>query len=46
MLHGATQTKKPLNTCYPGPGGYRYRGWGGGMGTATTTESEYTVAKK
>jgi uncharacterized protein DUF4136 len=49
VLHGATQTKKSLNTFYSGDmgmGGYGYRGWGGGgmgMGTATTTESEYTV---
>jgi hypothetical protein len=45
VLHGATQTKRSLNTFYSGMGGYGYRGWGamGGMGTATTTESEYTV---
>jgi uncharacterized protein DUF4136 len=48
VLHGATQTKKSLNTFYSGDmgwGGYGYRGWGGGMGmgSATTTESEYTV---
>jgi len=45
VLHGATQTKKSLNTFYSGMGGYGYRGWGGmgGTGTATTTESEYTV---
>src|SRR5262245_60402597 len=48
VLHGATQTKKSLNTFYSGDmgwGGYGYRGWGGGMGmgTATTTESEYRV---
>ncbi len=44
VLHGATQTKKSLNTFYSGMGGYGYRGWGGmGMGTATTTESQYTV---
>jgi hypothetical protein len=44
-LHGASQTKRSLNTFYSGMGGYGYRGWGGmgGMGTATTTESEYTV---
>ena len=43
MLHGATQTKRSLNTFYSGMGGgYGYRGLGG-MGTATTTESEYTV---
>ena len=46
VLHGASQTKRSLNTFYSGGmGGYGYRGWGGmgGMGTATTTESEYTV---
>jgi hypothetical protein len=45
VLHGASQTKKDLNTFYSGMGGYGYRGWGGmgGMGTATTTVSEYTV---
>ena len=45
MLHGATETKRSLNTFYSGMGGYGYRGWGGmgGMGTATTTESQYTV---
>ena len=47
VLHGATQTKRSLNTFYSGGagwGGYGYRGWGGmGMGSATTTESEYTV---
>ena len=45
VLHGATETKRSLNTFYSGMGGYGYRGWGGmgGMGTATTTESEYTV---
>jgi hypothetical protein len=44
VIHGASQTKKSLNTFYSGMGGYGYRGWGGGgMGTATTTESEYTV---
>jgi hypothetical protein len=44
VLHGATETKRSLNTFYSGTGmgGYRYRGWGG-TGTATTTESEYTV---
>jgi len=48
VLHGATETKRSLNTFYSGGGygGYGYRGWGGmgGMGTATTTESEYEVA--
>ena len=47
VLHGATQTKRTLNTFYSGGGGwggYGYRGWGGyGMGSATTTESEYNV---
>ena len=44
VLHGATETKKSLNTFYSGGmGGYGYRGWGGGMGSATTTESEYRV---
>ena len=47
VVHGATETKRSLNTFYSGAGmgGYGYRGWGGmgGMGTATTTESEYRV---
>jgi len=44
LLHGATETKKSLNTFYSGGyGGYGWGGWGGGMGTATTTESEYRV---
>jgi len=46
VVHGASTTKRSLNTFYSGGGygGYGYRGWGGaGMGTATTTESEYTV---
>ena len=45
VLHGASETKRSLNTFYSGMGGYGYRGWGGmgGTGTATTTESEYTV---
>jgi hypothetical protein len=47
VVHGASETKRSLNTFYSGMGmgGYGYRGWGGmgGMGTATTTESEYTV---
>lgn len=47
VLHGATETKRSLNTFYSGMGmgGYGYRGWGGmgGTGTATTTESVYTV---
>jgi uncharacterized protein DUF4136 len=47
VVHGATQTKRSVNTFYSGGGGwggYGYRGWGaGGMGSATTTESEYQV---
>ena len=45
VLHGATETKRSLNTFYSGMGGYGYRGWGGmgGTGTATTTETEYRV---
>jgi hypothetical protein len=45
VVHGASQTKRSLNTFYSGMGGYGYRGWGGmgGTGTATTTETEYTV---
>ena len=43
VLHGASETKRSLNTFYSGMGGYGYRGRMGGMGTATTTESEYTV---
>jgi Domain of unknown function (DUF4136) len=47
VVHGATSTKRSLNTFYSGGGygGYGYRGWGGGMGmgTSTTTESEYLV---
>lgn len=39
VLHGASQTKRSLNTYYSGMGGYRW----GGMGTATTTETQYTV---
>lgn len=42
VLHGATETKRSLNTFYSGMGGYRYRGFGG-TGTATPTESEYLV---
>jgi Domain of unknown function (DUF4136) len=45
LIHGASQTKKSLNTFYSG--GYAGYGWGGvgmgGMGTSTTTESEYQV---
>ena len=44
VLHGATDTKKNLNTFYSGGwGGYGWGGWGGGMGTTTTTVSEYKV---
>ncbi len=44
MVHGATQTKKNLNTFYSGYGGWGYAGWGGGgMGSAQTTVSEYLV---
>jgi hypothetical protein len=43
VIHGASQTKKSLNTFYSGGyGGYGYGGFGG-MGTATTTESDYQV---
>lgn len=38
LLHGATQTKKQLNTFYSGSAGWRW----GGMGSGTVTESEYT----
>jgi hypothetical protein len=45
VLHGASETKKDLNTFYSGyGGGWGYRGWGmGGMGSASTTVSEYRV---
>ena len=45
VLHGATDTKRIVNTFYSGGmGGYGYRYGGmGGMGTASTTVSEYTV---
>jgi hypothetical protein len=45
LVHGASRTKKDLNTFYSGMGGYGYRGWGamGGTGTATTTVTEYQV---
>ena len=39
VLHGASETKRSLNTYYSGMGGYRW----GGMGTATTTPTEYVV---
>ena len=44
VLHGATQTKRNVNTFYSGMGGYGYRYGGfGGMGTAQTVVNEYTV---
>ena len=45
VLHGATSTKRNVNTFYSGGmGGYGYRYGGmGGMGTASTTVSEYTI---
>jgi len=44
VLHGATSTKRNVNTFYSGMGGYGYRYGGmGGMATASTTVSEYTV---
>jgi hypothetical protein len=39
VLHGASETKRSLNTYYSGMGGYRW----GGVGTSTTTPSEYVV---
>jgi hypothetical protein len=39
VLHGASETKRSLNTYYSGMGGYRW----GGMGTSTTTPTEYVV---
>jgi hypothetical protein len=39
VLHGASQTKRNLNTFYSGMGGYRW----GGFGSAQTTVSEYNV---
>jgi hypothetical protein len=43
IIHGATGTKKSLNTFYSG--GYAGYGWGGfgAPGTATTTVNEYRV---
>ena len=45
VLHGASQTKRNVNTFYSGGmGGYGYRYGGmGGMATASTTVSEYLV---
>ena len=46
VLHGATQTKRNVNTFYSGMGGgyggYGYRGMGG-MGSAQTVVNEYAV---
>ncbi len=39
VLHGASETKRSLNTYYSGMPGYRW----GGMGTSTTTSTEYVV---
>jgi uncharacterized protein DUF4136 len=45
VIHGASQTKRSLNTFYSG--GYAGYGWGGmgagGFGSSTTTETEYQV---
>jgi hypothetical protein len=41
VIHGATGTKKSLNTFYSG--GYAGYGWGGFGGTTTTTVNEYRV---
>jgi Domain of unknown function (DUF4136) len=41
LIHGATQTKKSLNTFYSG--GYGGYGWYGFPGTATTTVTDYKV---
>jgi hypothetical protein len=43
ILHGATSTKRSLDTFYTGYGGYGWGGWAGGMGTATTTEHVYNI---
>ena len=44
LIHGATESKRNLNTFYNGYAGYGYRGYGAaGMGTTTTTVTEYTV---
>jgi hypothetical protein len=44
VIHGASETKKSLNTFYSGGyAGYGYGGFGGMGGTATTTESNYQV---
>lgn len=40
VLHGATSTKRNLNTFYDSWGGW---GWSAGPGMATTTVSEYRV---
>ena len=39
VFHGASQTKRTLNTYYSGMGGYRWAG----VGTSTTTPTEYVV---
>jgi hypothetical protein len=39
VLHGASETKRSLNTYYSGMPGYRW----GGMGTSTTSSTEYVV---
>jgi hypothetical protein len=39
MLHGATETKKSLETMYTGMGNWHY----GGVGTTLTTEKEYRI---
>ena len=44
VLHGASQTKRNVNTFYSGMGGYGYRYGGfGGMGSAQTVVNEYAV---
>ena len=44
VLHGATQTKRNVNTFYSGMGGYGYRYGGfGGTGSAQTVVNEYAV---
>ena len=45
-IHGASQTKKSLDTFYSGGGGWGGYGWGGfggAPGTSTTTVNEYKV---
>jgi hypothetical protein len=44
VVHGASQTKKSLDTFYSGGwGGYGWGGFGGAPGTSTTTVNEYKV---